>query len=89
MLLYQCYHFVTQNVSKIVGVLVLVNLKYWRKKKNLTQVQLATLLYTSVGYIYELESGKKAPSLKMLYDIAEELDVCPKDLLECNCKRCT
>lgn len=89
MILYEYYHLSTHFVSKFVGVVLLVNLKYWRKKRNLTQVQLAILLYTTTGYIYEIESGKKVPSLKMLYKLAEKLDVCPKELLECNCKRCT
>lgn len=66
----------------------LINLMYWRKKRNLTQLQLATLLGTSPGYIYEIEKGKKTPSLEMIYKIAEALNTCPKDLLKCDCEKC-
>lgn len=67
---------------------ILVNLKYWRIKKGLTQLQLATLIDTSPGYIHEIERGKKVPSLEMLYRLGESLNVCPKELLKCNCLKC-
>lgn len=66
----------------------MINLKYWRTKRRLTQLQLATLIETTPGYIHEIENGKKCPSIKMLYKIADALCICPKDLLICYCKKC-
>jgi transcriptional regulator with XRE-family HTH domain len=63
-----------------LGVLFLP-LKYWRKKRNLTQVQLAALLGTSAGYVYEIKAGKKTPSLKMAGKMVEILDICMGDIL--------
>lgn len=67
----------------------MIKLKCWRRKKGLTRVQLATLLGTSAGYIYEIECGKKLPSISLLYRIADALNICVKDLLICNCKKCS
>jgi transcriptional regulator with XRE-family HTH domain len=53
----------------------LINLRYWRSKRKLTQLQLATLIGTTPGYIHEIENGKKWPTLKMLYKIANALDL--------------
>ncbi|MFL0245542.1 helix-turn-helix domain-containing protein [Candidatus Clostridium stratigraminis] len=69
-------------------MLFLINLKHWRIKKNLTQFQLAIRLETSPGYIYEIESNKKTPSIRMIYKIAEVLEICPKELLKCDCIKC-
>ncbi|WP_291568505.1 helix-turn-helix domain-containing protein [Clostridium sp. UBA2485] len=58
-----------------------MSIKYWRKKRNLTQLQLAALLGTSPGYVYELEAGKRRPSLKMICKIVEVLDICMGDIM--------
>jgi len=62
----------------------LFNIKYWRLKRNLTRAQLALTLGTTHGYIYEIETEKKSPSLKMFYRIAEalEIEIYIKDLHE-------
>jgi transcriptional regulator with XRE-family HTH domain len=56
-------------------VSLLINLRYWRKKRKLTQTQLATLVGTTSGYIHEIENGKKYPSLKMLNKLANALNL--------------
>lgn len=51
------------------------DVRYWRLKRNYTRVQLALLLGTTRGYIYEIESGKKIPSIKMFCRLAKALEV--------------
>lgn len=51
------------------------NIKEYRISKNLTQEQLAELCNISQDYISEIERGKKTPSLKRLYIIAEALEI--------------
>ncbi|MEA5535562.1 helix-turn-helix transcriptional regulator [Crocosphaera sp. XPORK-15E] len=51
-------------------------LKVWREYRHLTQEQLAEAIGSiSKDYISELESGKKAGSIKVLKAIAAVLDV--------------
>jgi transcriptional regulator with XRE-family HTH domain len=66
----------------------LIELKNFRRKKKLTQSQLAQLIGSSLGYIHEIEVGKKTPSLAMIYKLAHALEVCPKDLIKCECNTC-
>jgi transcriptional regulator with XRE-family HTH domain len=66
----------------------LINLKYWRKRKSLSQGKLAALVETSQSYIAEIESFRKIPSITMIYKFAKVLDLCPKDLLICKCDKC-
>lgn len=52
------------------------NLYFYRKKKKLTQEELAAALDLSVGFISQLERGITKPSLDTLSDICDYLD-CP------------
>jgi len=51
-----------------------------RKRKKLTQEQLAENVGITPKYIQYLEKAKRVPSLKLLYKIARALDVEVKDL---------
>lgn len=60
-----------------------LKIAYYRKAHNYTQEQLAELVGTSTSNIGTIESKMYKPiSLKMLFRIAEALDVNPKDLLD-------
>lgn len=60
-----------------------LKIAYYRKAKGLTQEELAELVGTSTSNIGTIESKMYKPiSLKMLFRIAEALEVNPKDLLD-------
>ncbi|URZ15295.1 helix-turn-helix domain-containing protein [Clostridium felsineum] len=67
-----------------------LKIKQYRKKKKITQKKLSKLSGLAQGYISNLESDKrcKSPTLNTLETIANVLEVCPRDLVECNCKYC-
>ena len=47
-----------------------------REREGISQADLARMLgYTNHAHLSRVESGKKAPSLDMLFDIADALDV--------------
>jgi len=52
-----------------------VNLKAYRKIRKISQTQLAELCDSSTGYIGEIESGKRFPSVNMIERIAKSLDI--------------
>lgn len=64
----------------------LIDLKFFRIKRHLSRKQLASMVKVSENYLYEIETFRKFPSLKLLYRIAEALDIyiCVIDLLENN-----
>lgn len=51
-----------------------------RKERKLTQEQLAEKLHISLNYLGKVETGRKVPNLRLLYKIAETLDVKVQDL---------
>jgi transcriptional regulator with XRE-family HTH domain len=51
----------------------ITNLKAYRKLNNISQMQLAELCKSSTGYIGEIESGKRFPSVNMIERIAGAL----------------
>ena len=55
--------------------LFIINLKGYRKLRNISQMQLAELCDSSTGYIGEIESGKRFPSVKMIERIAGALEI--------------
>jgi transcriptional regulator with XRE-family HTH domain len=62
------------------------NLKFYRKKKQLTQGQLAEKCNTSTNYIALIESEKKYPSQKTLEKIAKALEINAIDLFQIEIK---
>lgn len=67
-----------KDILKQVGL----NIVYYRKAKNLTQLQLAEKVNISNVYLSQIECGlvKKSVSLPVLIDIANVLDVKIADL---------
>jgi Predicted transcriptional regulator len=67
-----------------------LNIKKWRKLRKMSQKTLSNRLNTSQGYISELEWSLKSPSVRMLYQIAQEFDICPRLMLNCiiECSKC-
>jgi len=55
--------------------LFIANLKAYRKSRNLSQTQLAELCDSSTGYMGEIESGKRFPSVTMIERIANALEI--------------
>lgn len=55
-------------------------LKQYRKTRKLTQEALADKVRVTPKYIQYLESAKRIPSLKILYKIANALEVKIRDL---------
>jgi transcriptional regulator with XRE-family HTH domain len=53
------------------------NLKFYRKKEGLSQMALAERCEASIGYIAEIEFGRKFPSIEMVEKIAHSLKVEP------------
>jgi transcriptional regulator with XRE-family HTH domain len=53
----------------------IINLKIFRKNRNISQKKLATLCESSQAYIAEIEVGKKFPSPNMIERMASALDV--------------
>lgn len=66
------------------------NIEKYRKMKFFSQNKLAQKINISQSYISAVERGVKSPTLRMLYRIADELDVCPRLLIKCKmkCKEC-
>lgn len=56
------------------------NLKDYRKKEKLSQMQLAEKCDSSTSYIGEIEIGKKFPSINMIQKIATALRIKPFQL---------
>ena len=56
-------------------------IRYYRKKKGLSQYKLAELTNLSTSYISEIETAKKIPSMETLINIANALEVDIWDLL--------
>ena len=53
------------------------NLKELRKKEGLSQIKLAEYCNVSLGYIGEIESGRKFPSIELIEKISNVLRVEP------------
>ncbi len=68
----------TNSSIKLVGK----NVRKYRKLRNLSQEKLSELVNVSTDYISLIELGKRVPSLKRLYKIAEILDVEPYKFLK-------
>lgn len=66
-----------------------LKIKKYRELKKLTQRELALKIEMSQSFLSEIECEKYDVKLSLLYRIAEGLNVCVKDLLVCNCKKCS
>lgn len=60
-----------------------IKLKHYRELKGISQGELARQIQTSQGYISEIEKNLKSPTIRMLYQFAHALEICPRLLLPC------
>lgn len=65
------------------------NLYYYRKKKKLTQEELAEQIDLSVGFISQLERGITKPSLDTLSEICDFLECHIGKILEYSDSECS
>lgn len=59
-----------------------LNVVYYRKRKRLTQLQLAECLDISRTHISAIELGNVGVSFDVLFKMCEVLDIAPKDLFD-------
>ena len=57
-----------------------MNMKYYREKRNISQIELSAECNCGSGTNGGIESGKAKPSFDMIIKIAEALSVTPADL---------
>lgn len=55
--------------------------RYFRRKRGITQEQLAFEVNTSAAYLSNIERAVKKPSLQKLLQIADALDISIEDLI--------
>ncbi len=58
------------------------NLRKWRLKKNMSQVDLANALSVDRAYISNIENGRMNPTLSTLEKIAGALGISSSELLK-------
>lgn len=63
----------------------LKNIKKYRKLRGYTQLRLAEEVGTSATTISRIENDKESPKLNVIEKIGEALEVCPFDLMTCDC----
>ena len=59
-----------------------LNVVYYRKKKRLSQTQLAELVDIHRTYVSAIELGKVSVSFDVLFKLAQVLEVAPSKLFE-------
>ena len=59
-----------------------LNVVYYRKKKRLTQLELAELAEVDLSHISAIELGKVGVSFDVIFKLCEVLDVKPKELFD-------
>ena len=67
-----------QKVYEQIGL----NILYYRRKRGLTQLQLAEKANYSRNHIQQVETAAAVPSVAALLDIARALDISPAQLFE-------
>ena len=59
-----------------------LNIVYYRKKKKLTQLDLAELVDVDRSHISAIELGKVGVSFDLIFKLCEVLETKPKDLFD-------
>lgn len=59
-----------------------LNVVYYRKKKKLTQLQLAELLDINRSHISAIELGNVGVSFDVVFKMCEVFEITPKDLFD-------
>ena len=58
------------------------NIKKYRESKGYSKTKLAELADCDLTYIGKIEKSEKYPNLKMIFKLAEALDIPTKDLID-------
>jgi transcriptional regulator with XRE-family HTH domain len=56
------------------------NLRFWRKKRKISQQKLSEIVNISPNYLNAIENGKNFPSPEVIQNISEALEVLPYQL---------
>ena len=59
-----------------------LNVVYYRKRKKLTQLQLAELADIDRSHISAIELGNVGVSMDVIFRLSQVLDIAPKDLFD-------
>ena len=59
-----------------------LNVVYYRKRKRLTQLQLAELAEIDRSHISAIELGNVGVSMDVLFKLCQVLEIAPKDLFD-------
>ncbi len=59
-----------------------LNIAYYRKKRNLTQMQLAELLDIDRSHLSAIELANVGVSLDVIFKICKTLSITPKELFD-------
>ena len=59
-----------------------LNVVYYRKRKKLTQLQLAELADVDRSHISAIELGKVGVSFDVIFKLSDVLDITPKELFD-------
>lgn len=59
-----------------------LNVVYYRKRKKITQLQLAELVDCDRSHISAIELGKVGVSFDVIFKLCEVLDITPKELFD-------
>lgn len=59
-----------------------LNISFYRKKRKLTQMQLAELLDIDRSHISAIELANVGVSLDVIFKLCKTLDISPKDLFD-------
>ena len=59
-----------------------LNISYYRKSKNLSQLQLAEIINVSRTHMSRIETADCAVSLDVIFDICDALDITPSKLFD-------
>jgi transcriptional regulator with XRE-family HTH domain len=56
------------------------NLRFWRKKRGISQLKLSELIKISPNYLNAVENGKNFPSPEVIQNISDTLGIMPYQL---------
>jgi transcriptional regulator with XRE-family HTH domain len=56
------------------------NLRFWRKKRGISQLKLSEMVNISPNYLNAVENGKNFPSPEVIQNISDTLEILPYQL---------
>jgi len=56
------------------------NLRFWRKKRGISQLKLSEIINISPNYLNAVENGKNFPSPEVIQSISDSLEILPYQL---------